>query len=816
MTNSILRYSNNRLGVVLLLALLSAVCPSVAQTFKTQAPSSVAQDETFRVEYVLSTTDCDGFHMGQSGDFDVLGGPSTSTYSSTQWVNGKTSHVSSVTYTYVLQARRTGKLALPRPTVKTGGKTLTATAATINVTAAGTGSGGSSRKGYSTPRSSADEDEAADYDLRAAKAVTQKDLYVRCLASKQSLYEQEPVVITYKVYARNGVGLSNLLPRRKPEMKGFWTQEVELPNNLKPVYERIGGVPYRVFTFMQYVAFPQQTGTLTLPALQTDCSIVQRDPNLDPLEAFFNGGGTLTTQLQRSTEPVSFTVRPLPTPRPAGFSGGVGTLSAEGRLLDEAPATNDIATYRITISGQGNMKLIQAPRVSFPKSFDTYDPKTTDDTRITYEGIAGKISFDYTFVPREEGSFTIPATDFIYFDISAGEYRTVHLPATPLNVRKGQRSREDVERELALRQSSIHPDIEVHSTDLWHNLFGSSLWLYPLMLFILGLLTYGLDRLMGASLGQRLRSMWRQSGHQKSRHLAAAEQALQAGDAAAFYTALEQAFAATQVDATAAEDILSRRFAPDAANPDNLKQTMTDAQNLIQVKKEGGVRAILLTLMFMLTALTSLAQTDTVAADSIYNAGNEAFRLKEYGNSVLCYQRVLWINPDHTDARYNLAIVQTRLEDRFAVPQEMFFTTWTRELRTSHSYTTWLGYSVLLFLGMMVLILLFRHTRGRVVQRVIFYAGIAMLVAFIVTNVFAGMQYYDYGHNTQAVIMADEASCYNSPVARGKAAHTLHVGTQVNITDTYGKEWVEVQLPDTRRYWMHRTHLEKVSPWTQQ
>lgn len=784
--------------IISLLLLCVAAFSAVAQTFRTQAPATVGQDEQIRVQYVLSTNGGEDFRCPPSADFDILGGPSTSTYSSMQWVNGKSSSSSSITYTYILQARRTGKLALPRPSVRVGGKTLHATPLSINVVAGSGRPKGQGRAQQQAPRSAGDED--MHDDIRTARAVTPRDLYVRCTATKSTLYEQEPVVLTYKVYARTGVGLSQVVPRRKPEMKGFWTQEVELPSNLQPTYENIGGSTYRVFTFMQFVAFPQQTGTLTLPPLITDCSVVQRDPHIDPLEAFFNGGGSLTTRLQRSTEAVALTVKPLPTPRPAGFSGGVGRLQAEGKLLSE-PATNDIATYRITVSGQGNMKLIQPPHVSFPKSFDSYDPKTSDATRITYGGIAGKITFDYTFVPREEGDFLLPATDFTYFDIEAGSYRTVHLPATPLHVKKGQRSREDVEHELALRQSDIRPDRTAPAS-------ARQLGYGAYLLALLGIILLALlaDRLMRLPLADRLHRFLTKGRVQRNRRLSAAEAALAQGDAQTFYAALDQAFQASDADPEAASRLLSRRFAPDAAEPSVMQSTMEAARKLLPLL----LLALLPATGLAAPAADSAAVAPALAvspADSLYNAGNAAYRLKENAQAVLCYSRALWLDPDHDDARYNLALVQTRLEDRFSPPQEMFFTTLTRTLRTSHSTGTWLAWSLLLAALLALCVLTFRRVAQPVVRRVVFYLGLVALILFVTTNIFAFRQHCDQARNAQAVVMADAAPLYNSPVARSKPALTLHAGTTVLMADAYGKDWVEVVLPDTRRFWASRKHL---------
>ena len=791
--------SISRALICALLFLIFSLC-AMSQTFKTQAPASTGQQESFRVQYVISTDDVSEFHCPSSADFEILAGPSTSTFSSTQWVNGKHSSSSSITYTYILQARRTGRLALPRPTVKAGGRTLQATAATINVTSGGTPS--------ATPRSSSSTSD--EEHLRTARSVTQRDLFVRCITSKTNLYEQEPVSVTYKVYARAGVALSNVLPHNKPEMKGFWTQEVELPSNLQPSFETIGGATYRVYTFMQYVAFPQQSGTLTLPPLITECSVLQNDPHIDPLDAFFNGGGTLSSKVTRSTDGVSFNVRPLPVPRPAGFSGGVGTLTAEGKLLTPAPATNDIATYRITVSGQGNMKLIQAPAVIFPKSFDTFDPKTEDATRLTYGNISGKITFDYTFVPREEGDFTIPATKFIYFDIASGAYRTVNIPATQLHVKKGQRSREDVERELALRQSTIRPD---HTQATRSHTLTYPLYLLLLLLF--AALAWLAGLMLRMPIARQLRTRWQQSSHQRNKHLAAAEEALHQRNARAFYAALEQAFQAAATPPEQAEEILSRRFAPDAASPENLKQAMNDA------------RRLLITFLFLilptfstltaasalptLSTLPTLTAASALTADSCYNAGNEAYRLKENAKAVLAYSRALWHDPGHEDARYNLALVQTHLEDRFNTPQEMFFTTWLRSLRTSRSYSSWLAIALLLFIALLASIVTFRHCVNKYIRRAAFYLGIAALLLFLTVNVFALRQHRDRRLNNQAVITADEAPCYDSPVARTKPALTLHAGTLVNITSSYGKDWTEVRLPDGHSVWIQKKALETVA-----
>lgn len=554
------------------LTFLLFICPYIllAQSFKTSAPSTVSTGEQFYVRYVLTTNDADNYHCPPSNDFDVLSGPYTSSSSSFSFVNGKRSSSSSLTYTYILQAKRTGKLALPRPTVKVNGKTIQATAAVVNVVKDNNTASGN----QSQPRSPQDDNQPA---LRNARSITQKDLFIRCIASRSNIYLQEPVAITYKVYARNGIDLNNITAMHKPELKGFWTQEQPMPSKLEPSYERIGGEMYRVFTYLQYLAFPQQAGDLTLAPLQTECSVLQNNPDIDPLDAFFNGGGTLCTQVRRNSPEITIHVKELPTPKPHNFSGGVGQFNVEGKLVSSELATNDVGTYRITISGNGNMRLIQAPHINFPKTFDTYDPRTTDQTHITSTGISGRITYDYTFVPREEGDFEIPASEFVFFDIQEGTYRTIPLNAIRLHIKKGLRSREEVERELALRQGDIRPDHTVPSTT-----HATTWWAYIATLMLTLLLAIGLDWLLRAPLLSRIRLQWSTSMHQRNKHIAAAQEALRQGNARTFYTALEQALTAANVAPAERDNLLSCRYAPDANDAQTMAEVLQKAQNLIK------------------------------------------------------------------------------------------------------------------------------------------------------------------------------------------------------------------------------------------
>ena len=228
------------------------------------------------------------------------------------------------------------------------------------------------------------------------------------------------------------------LEGKMPDLKGFHTQEIPLPQEKSFKIEQYNGRNYKTVTWSQYVMFPQMTGTLEVPPLTFNGVVVQQNRYVDPFEAFFNGGsGYVEVKKQIQAPGIKIEVDPLPT-RPDGFSGGVGHFTMKTEMSQTQLKANDPLTLKVTISGTGNLKLIKQPTVKFPKDFDTYDPKTTDKTRLTTNGIDGSIIYEFLAVPRHQGQFDIPPVEFIYYDTQQKRYITLTSEAFHLDVAKGE------------------------------------------------------------------------------------------------------------------------------------------------------------------------------------------------------------------------------------------------------------------------------------------------------------------------------------------------------------------------------------------
>lgn len=493
----------------------------------------------YRLSFEVASRDVSGFTPPSLADFEVLSGPSTSTSSSYEIINGHASHSESTTFTYILSAKRGGRLTIGSASVRAGGRVLRSRAVVVNARTGG-GSGAASASSRATQGHSA----ASSGVQQRGSAVTQRDLFVDMTPSRTRVREQEAVLLTYRVHARAGVGLYNTQLLSKPDFQGVLSQEIPLPGNqVQMSLEHRGGETYRAGVILQYLVFPQKSGQVTIPSITFNCTVVQQDNTLDLADAFFNGGGMTGVTVDRSVPAATIHVDALPQPKPADFSGAVGKFSIEGRLLNSEIRTNDVATYRVTLSGLGNLKLVTPPKIAFPKDFDTYDPKTDDKTRVTAGGVSGELVFDYTFVPRNVGKYTIPAVDFVYFDTSAGAYRTLTAPAREIDVARGTKSNEDVDRQLAMLRSDIRAPHAVGDGAAHGVEWGSAAYclLTALFVAVLFVLAFVLKKYR-AGLGD---TKAKRCGRAASAALSAAGQArkelLAGGDTRSYYAALYKA-----------------------------------------------------------------------------------------------------------------------------------------------------------------------------------------------------------------------------------------------------------------------------------
>ena len=409
--------------------------------FVAEAADVVVSGDQVRLVFTVNSQDIKDFRAPSIKGFDVLMGPSRSQQSSIQIINGKRTSNSSTAFTYILLAGSPGTYTIPAASVEVNGEKVFSNAISIKVLPQDQNSGNSGNNGGGSASSSRSQ--------AAGSRISANDLFITATASKTTVHEQEAILLTYKVYTV--VNLRQLYGKM-PDLKGFHTQEVELPQQKTFTLEHYKGRNYNTTVWSQYVLFPQQTGKLEIPSITFDGVVAQQTVSDDPFDAFFNGGGYVEVKKKITTPKVVINVQPL-SAKPAGFSGAVGEFKLASSINATDVKTNDAVTIKLTLSGTGNMKLIGTPEVKFPQDFEIYDPKVTDDYKLTNSGLTGTKTFEYLAIPRHAGNFTIPAIEFTYFDLKSNSYKTLKTEAYNLKVAKGQGNADQVISDFTNKES---------------------------------------------------------------------------------------------------------------------------------------------------------------------------------------------------------------------------------------------------------------------------------------------------------------------------------------------------------------------------
>ena len=410
--------------VCLWIALLALTVQAYADdkvTFTASAPDAVAVGDQFRLSYTVNTQKVKNFRAPSIKGFDVLMGPSRSY--SMQSINGNTTET--LTFTYILLAQKEGEYTIPGATITANGDQMLSNSVKIKVLPADKANSSQSGNAQSTSRSSS-----------SGTSISNNDLFITATASKTTAYEQEAILLTYKIYTVVDLrGFDNV---KLPDFKGFHSQEVELPNDRRWGLEHYKGRNYHSTIYRQFVLFPQQSGKLTIDAARFDASIEKMDAIDDPFEAFFNGGaGSIQIKKTLMTPKLTIDVKPLPAGKPADFSGGVGEFNISSSINSTKVKTNDAITVKVVISGTGNLKLVGEPEVKFPEDFEVYDPKVDSKFRLANAGLSGNKVIEYLAIPRNAGTYKIPAIKFSYFDIKSRSYKTLTTEEYTVQVEKG-------------------------------------------------------------------------------------------------------------------------------------------------------------------------------------------------------------------------------------------------------------------------------------------------------------------------------------------------------------------------------------------
>lgn len=378
----------------------------------------VALGDYFQVTFTLNgSSGGRNFSPPPFTDFDVLSGPNQST--SMQITNGAMN--ASVSYSYVLQPRAEGNFAIGPASIEADNKKLQTKPLIIQVTKGA---------GKAKPKT-------GSADARDVRAQLAGNVVLKAIPDKTRVYQGEQITVSYKLYTR--VQILNYNQARTPALTGFWSEELEVPKEIRMSTEILDGKQFAVGLLRKTALFPQRSGTLDLDPMEIEVTVPMQRQSNDPFDAFFSSQQPVN--YKTASEPIHVTVLPLPTQNvPSGFSGAVGKFQLEAQMDKQEVKANDPVTLKVKIAGRGNLKLLEPPAISIPPDMERFDPKTSSSIAPEGNQIAGSRTFEYLLIPRHAGDQKILPFSFSYFDTDQQKFVTLRSPEFVIKVQHGSES----------------------------------------------------------------------------------------------------------------------------------------------------------------------------------------------------------------------------------------------------------------------------------------------------------------------------------------------------------------------------------------
>lgn len=493
--------------------------------------SEVGTGEPFEISFSVNAN-IDRFGPPSFSGFQVLSGPNQS--SSMTSINGNTSM--SMSLSYDLVGVKEGEYTIGPATIVVNGKTYHSNPVKIKVV-----------KGRAVPQSAASNSGNGGAVASAPSADLSKSLFIKAVANKTNVYQGEQITVSYKLYT--SVNLVDNALDKLPDFNGFWSQEIK--NNSQRVewtVENYKGVSYHVAVLKQIILFPERSGNLVLDPLAMTFLVRRVVPSNDIFDQMFGGGSYKDEKYKASSAPVTIHVKPLPeNGKPADFQGAVGSFAIQTSVDKTSLKANEAVNYSVKVTGSGNLKLLNAPKMDFPEGIEKYDPKVTDNITERESGVSGNREYKFLLIPRKEGAYRIDPLKFSYFNPVTQRYVSLSSAAYEIKVAKGDASANVTafsgtnDQETDLLKKDI-AGIRIGNPDLYKedsSFYGSVLyWL----LILLGPLLFIAARIYRNRQAEhnkdQVKLKWKNANKIAAKHLAIAGKQLQAGDKKAFYEAI--------------------------------------------------------------------------------------------------------------------------------------------------------------------------------------------------------------------------------------------------------------------------------------
>ncbi|MDY5736791.1 MAG: BatD family protein [Candidatus Onthomorpha sp.] len=849
-------------------------------TFRCEAPKVVGLNERFKVSFTINASNPQNFVAPTFQNVNILGGPSTSRSSSVSIINGKRTDNSSTSFVFFLQSLTTGKIIIPSARVKVDGKLYTTKPVTITVE--------DNPSMAQRSQNSRSNNRNTQSTQPSVKVIDDKAVFVRAIPSKTKVVKGEEIVISYKIYTL--VPISEYSVDKFPTSQGFWVEELD--NQATPTLEKevIDGKVYQVATLRKVLVYPQKAGTLhinpmgleVVAHIQTGTSRRERVSTGDPFfDAFFNDPffAHSTPVFERvnkklKTNALTIEVEELPQTT-ENFDGAVGQFTLSSSADTSFSRTNEAITLSYTISGKGNLSLIDRLQLNLPDEFEVYEPNISDKLTKNASGQSGSRTFQYIIIPRVEGNYTIPPLKFTYFDPDTKTYKTIETQEYKLNIAKG-RSDNKFAEQMSEREKYRNMDIndnicKATGKDISLAKPFSSGVLYALVVLILcGLvvmikLTRKELKLREDTVGLKLKK----ADKVAMKRLKKAKKYLDSDLKEEFETEIGQALwnylsdkfkietrnlsietiKTTLNQSNLSDETLQQtiktlndceflRFSQssDKSNHRELYEqtvkTISDIETeMSKMKKQNKHSSKGTICLLLLVASGSLFAQDLTKANAAYKAkdyqtaielylqaektapsadlyhsiADTYFRLSDYANGILYYERALRLTPNDKTLITDYKICRSRLMGEVYIMPDFFLLRWIKAISNLMPPFAWAIVFVVLFFAACVLFFIYYFTSDK--KRMMFYLSLCSLILSL-CSFGLGFERQNRIHSKDyAVVFSSDTALREETSGKQESKTKLFKGQKVKIKKQAGKE-VFVRTEDGKEGWIDKENIK--------
>lgn len=554
--DSFLRF---RIPLIFIFCIVSLGAISQVNFTTIASSKEIGRSDYVQIEFVIENAQqIDHLEHPSFQDFHIIQGPIQS--SGMSIVNGNMSQYKALSF--VLQPLKTGKFTISGATANIDGKQMRSNSVTIVVKANGSSSGQNNASPPMTMPAWPGEQAQVDreYFLKPGENASEKikkNLFVRVDVSKTICYVGEPIVATYKLYSRVQ---SESRVTKHPSLNGFSVYDMIDPNNDASSVERVNGKPFTVHIIRKAQLIPLQSGTIDLDPVEIDNTVHflknanNKGNSTAPIRDIFDDLFDESVQavpvdehVTLESKPVAIEVKPLPEEKkPADFNGAVGHFSIIANIETKNITAQDAATLKLTIKGDGNLPVVNAPTVQWPNGIENYDASTNtrEDIDKTVAPLRGSKTFEYSFTPTKPGGYSIPAIQFSFFDPVSASYKSIGTD--PMNISVAAATHKHATSPSAVSKTTA-PEKENSFTDF----FEEHLESFFAVLILSGLAIYFM--MQNRKLKKKHEEAERVAAAKKAMELAAmppppkidplaqAKQLLESGDYRGFYTEVNRA-----------------------------------------------------------------------------------------------------------------------------------------------------------------------------------------------------------------------------------------------------------------------------------